>query len=80
MINTEEKTISIFAKRSDKSVLAWTSFIAIAGALFVIFLGGDSIWSMWIPLCFITIPPIHYLSREVIRLRAKLEDLENRLG
>ncbi len=38
--------------------------------------GGVSIfWGMWIPLCFMTIPPIHYLCRRVNALEERLVKL-----
>ncbi len=80
MKNVSDLTLSGMAKRSDAVVLAITMSFAMVGALFAITLGGHSIWGMWIPLCFITIPPIHYLCREVLHLRRKIEDLEKRLG
>ena len=75
-----ETTLAGMARRSDIVVMGITVFFAMGGALLAIFLGGQSIWGTWIPLCFITIPPIHYLCREVLGLRRKIEDLEKRLS
>ena len=75
-----EMTLAGMAKRSDIVVLGITLLFAMAGALLAIFLGGQSMWGTWIPLCFITIPPIHYLCKEVLRLRRKIEELEKRLS
>jgi hypothetical protein len=80
MNNWSDKTISGMAKRSDVVVLGVTILLAMMGALLVVFLGGQGIWGTWIPLCFITIPPIHYLCREVVSLRRKMEELEKRIG
>ena len=80
MDNWSEMTLAGMAKRSDIVVLGITLFFAMMGALLVIFLGSQSIWGPWIPLGFITIPPIHYLCREVLRLRRKIEELEKRIG
>ena len=73
-------TIAAMAKRSNFAVYGMTSFLAMAGSLLVICLGGQAIWGVWIPFCSITIPPIHYLCREVVTLRRKLEEIEKRLG
>lgn len=80
MNNWSEKTIVLMAKRSDFVVLGITVFFAMTGAILVGFLGGQSIWGTWIPFCFLTIPPIHYLCREVIRMHRKIDELEKRLG
>ena len=43
--------------------------------------GGIAIfWGIWIPLCFITIPPIHYLCRSVQELQIRIETLESQTG
>lgn len=34
------------------------------------------LWGIWIPLCFITIPPIHYLCRHVRKLQDRIDMLE----
>lgn len=38
--------------------------------------GIPTLWGMWIPLCFLTIPPIHYLCRTVRRLEQRIAELE----
>jgi hypothetical protein len=73
-----EKTIQTFGHRSNAVVLAIAIFFALAGSSLVIFLGGSAIWAILIPLCFITIPPIHYLCREILNLRKRVEDLEKK--
>jgi hypothetical protein len=80
MKNWSEMTLAVMAKRSDFVVLGITVFVAMVGSLLAIVLGGQTMWGTWVPLCFITIPPIHYLCREVLRLRRKMEELEKRLG
>lgn len=80
MRDWSEVTLAVMGRRSDSFVQGITLFFAMAGALMALCLGGQNIWGMWIPLCFITIPPIHSLCREVLRLRRKIEDLEKRLG
>jgi hypothetical protein len=77
--DVDKKTFAGFAQRSDVAVFTIALFFALAGGLAII--SGDSLlWGMWIPLCFITIPPIHYLCREVVSLRQKIEQLEKKSG
>lgn len=85
------ETIEAFAKRNDKSIARMTIAFAIGGALadigahtmsaFFTNGGGFSmLWGMWIPLCFITIPPIHYLCRYVQGLQKRIEALESQMS
>jgi hypothetical protein len=67
-----KKTVAEMAKRSNIGVVAITLFFALAGGLPVIFLGGQSM-GMWISLCFITIPPVHFLCRDLVRVRRKVD-------
>jgi hypothetical protein len=48
-------------------------------ATFISGAGISMLWGMWIPLCFITIPPIHYLCRRVQTLQKRMEALESKL-
>jgi len=44
---------------------------------------GDALaglWALWIPLCFITIPPIHDLCRQVTALQKRVAALEAQVG
>ena len=60
---------------------AWNHvFLCDAGIAIGYLLGWTSDLGGWIPLCFFMIPPIHYLCREVVTLRRKLEEIEKRLG
>lgn len=77
MKTDSELTIETFARRSSGLVLAFTSFIAMAPTL--ISGGGSAISCTWIPFCFITIPTIHRLCQESMRLRQRVSDLENKL-
>lgn len=85
--SVENLTIEVFAKRSNTEVTGWTLFLAMAGAMADILShalsgirGGNPqfpmLWGLWIPLCFITIPPIHYLCRHVRKLESRLAELE----
>ena len=86
-----EELIEGFAKRDDSTVSRVTMAFALGGAAMDIgahtisafFMNGGGVsmlWGMWIPLCFITIPPIHYLCRYVINLQSRIESLESQLG
>jgi hypothetical protein len=86
--DSAHETIDLFSKRSDSTVTRITMAFALGGALMdigaralsVMFMNGAGIsmlWGMWIPLCFITIPPIHYLCRHVQILKKRIEVLES---
>lgn len=90
MNDADQQTIDAFAKRSDQSVSTIAFAFAMGGALMdigahtisALFMKGTSvsmIWGMWIPLCFITIPPIHYLCRHVKNLQKRIDVLESHL-
>jgi hypothetical protein len=89
--NPAEETIALFANRSDRTVTRLTMAFALGGAIMdiiahtisALLANGSSIsmlWGMWIPLCFITIPPIHYLCRRVQDLQTRLTLLESQLA
>lgn len=91
MKNVAQGTIDTFAKRTDKTVASITMAFAVGGALMEIgahalsalFFRGSGVsllWGMWIPLCFITIPPIHYLCRNVKNLQKRIDALESQMG
>ncbi len=85
--SVDNLTIEVFAKRSNTEVIRWTLFLAMAGAMADILShalsgirGGNPqfpmLWGLWVPLCFFTIPPIHYLCRHVRKLESRLAELE----
>jgi len=87
----DQETIDGFAKRSDKTVTTIAMAFALGGALMdigahtisALFMKGSGVsmlWGMWIPLCFITIPPIHYLCRHVKNLQKRIDALESQMG
>jgi len=87
----DQETVDVFAQRSDQQVMKIAMGFALGGALLDIgahlisslFLSGGGVsmlWGMWIPLCFITIPPIHYLCRQVRNLQHRIDALEARIG
>ena len=61
-------------------VMLITVLFAVAGALLAIFMDGKGIWGMWIPLCFITIPPIHYLCGKIQELTSRLDEMEETIS
>ena len=90
MKDPDRETIEVFANRSDRTVMRIAGAFAIGGALMDIGAhtissilmksGGFSmLWGMWIPLCFVTIPPIHYLCRHVQNLHKRIDALETQL-
>ena len=87
MKTSDQETIDGLANRDDRAVIRITMGFAVVGALFDIgahtisafFLKGGGVsmlWGIWIPLCFITIPPIHYLCRHVRKLQERIDALE----
>lgn len=80
-------TIQGFANRSDQAVTRMTLAFATGGAFMEILACTISaftksnipaFWGMWIPFCFVTIPPIHYLCRRVQSLEQRIEELERK--
>jgi len=91
MKNPADETIRLFATRDDGAVGRMTMAFAVGGALLDIgahtisamFTNGggiSGIWGLWIPLCFVTIPPIHHLCRRVQELQRRLDALESQVG
>jgi len=89
MKQPDVETIDTFSKRSDRTVIWITMAFALGGAamdigahlissMFMTNGGVSMLWGMWIPLCFLTIPPIHYLCRWVRILQERIEELERR--
>lgn len=77
----------MFAERSNGRVMMITIIFASLGALLEIganllanvmkLSGGFPVlWGIWIPLCFLVIPPVHYLCRHVRRLEERIRELE----
>lgn len=86
MKQPDRETIDTFAKRSDRTVIWIAAAFAVGGAIMdigahtisAIFMNGGGVsmlWGMWIPLCFMTIPPIHYLCRRVRELEDRIDAL-----
>ncbi|MEX0727970.1 MAG: hypothetical protein WEB58_19400 [Planctomycetaceae bacterium] len=81
MKHPDTETIDLFARRSDRTVFWIAMSFALGGALldlgaaFMKESGVAMLWGMWIPLCFMTIPPIHYLCRCVRELEDRIDAL-----
>jgi hypothetical protein len=87
----DQEMIDGFAKRSDKTVTTIAMAFALGGAIMdigahtisALFMKGSGVsilWGIWIPFCFITIPPIHYLCRHVKNLQKRIDALESQIG
>ena len=55
-----------------------TMIYALVGSFMPMFLGVYGGLGL-IPLCFMVIPAVHFLSRELLRQRQRIADLEKRL-
>ncbi len=76
------QSITLLANRSDRTVFLIASGFAVVGATLDIvsafFIRGGSIsmlWPIWILLCFMIIPPVHYLCRRIRLLEDRLDVL-----
>ncbi|MFA6545306.1 MAG: hypothetical protein WCS99_12890 [Limisphaerales bacterium] len=74
-----EQTIRVFGKRSSLMVFSIASWFALLGAAASLFTGLPLLWAAWIPLCFLVIPPLHFLCREFLRLQERVRELEKKL-
>lgn len=74
--------IEYFAKRSNRAVLFITVMFSLSPVIWKLLLGHSSarlsegLSVLWIPLCFLTIPVIHHLCREVVALQTRVSHLE----
>jgi len=75
-------SVEYFAKRSNRTVLFITFFFALLPVIWKSFLGqspdrlSEGLSVFWVPLCFLVIPIIHHLCREVVALQARVSRLE----
>ncbi len=77
-----EETIQGLGRRSSRTVLGIATFFAVLGGGTSIaspFTGVPLIWAAWIPLCFLVIPTLHFLCRELLRLQERVSELEKKL-
>jgi hypothetical protein len=88
--NPDAETIRLYSLRNDTAVMRMTMWFAMGGAaadliggmlasIFPHAGGFRMLWGLWIPLCFLVIPAIHYLCRHIQRLEQRLKQLEARL-
>ena len=83
MNDYSEETVRAFGKRSSLMMFSITSLFALFGAassLAGMFSPVPLFGMAWIPLCFLVIPPIHFLCREFMRLQDRVKELERKLA
>jgi hypothetical protein len=76
MNDNSEQTIRVFGKRSSLMVNSLALVFALLGASTCFYKESNLLWAIWIPLCFLVIPPLHYLCREFLRLQDRVRELE----
>ena len=82
MDKPKRSTIDMLASRSNFAVIAITFFFAMMGIaldMMVTFRGSGNpqmFFAVWIPFCFLTIPTIHFMAREIKALQTRVEALE----
>jgi len=82
MNDYSEQSIRGLGRRSSAAVIGIASFFAMIGgaaSLAGMFTHVPLIWAAWIPLCFLVIPPVHFLCREFLRLQERVRELEKKL-
>lgn len=82
MDKMKRSTIDVLAGRSNFAVIAITFFFAMMGIaldMMVTFRGSGNpqmFFAVWIPFCFLTIPTIHFMAREIKALQTRVEAIE----
>ena len=85
--DTTEMTVKRFGKLPHIVILLVAFVFAIAPSMLAYYEKPASYSSLsalgpflaiWIPFCFLTIPIIYYLCREILSLRKRVEDLEKK--
>ncbi len=82
MDKMRRSTIDMLASRSNFAVMAITLFFAMMGValdMMVTFRGSGNpqmFFAVWIPFCFLTIPTIHFMAREIKALQKRVEAIE----
>jgi hypothetical protein len=82
MDKMRRSTIDMLASRSNFAVMAITLFFAMMGValdMMVTFRGSGNpqmFFAVWIPFCFLTIPTIHFMAREIRSLQKRVEAIE----
>lgn len=82
MDKMRRSTIDMLASRSNFAVMAITLFFAMTGValdMMVTFRGSGNpqmFFAVWIPFCFLTIPTLHFMAREIRSLQKRVEAIE----
>jgi hypothetical protein len=79
MNDYSEESVQTFGRRSSLFVWCVTGFFALFGGGLALFSRFPLIWAAWIPLCFLLIPPVHFVCREMVRLQQRVKELERKL-
>ena len=74
-----ERTIQWLGSRSSNWIMGVTVAFAMVGSLWPMFLGTGDVPVVWIPMCFMVIPAVHFLGRELLSQRRRIAELEKRL-
>jgi ABC-type glycerol-3-phosphate transport system permease component len=82
MDKMRRSTIDMLASRSNFAVMAITLFFAltvVALDMMVTFRESGNpqmFFAVWIPFCFLTVPTIHFMAREIRSLQKRVEAIE----
>ena len=60
-------------------VFGIATFFGLFGVVASLVPGFSLFWAAWVPLCFLVIPPLHFLCREFLRLQDRVSKLEKML-
>src|SRR2546430_80313 len=80
-----EQTVERYGARSALAVYCGIAFFILLWFLlgllgfYPLALQWFIIWTAFTTLCFLVVPPIHFLCREVIRLQHRVKELEKKL-
>lgn len=85
MNKMRRSTIDVLAGRSNFTVMACTLFFALMGIVLDMMVSRFSplgsgnpqtFFAVWIPFCFLTIPTLHFMAREIKALQKRVEAIE----
>jgi hypothetical protein len=76
MNTTNEKTIDQFPKHSDVGVFLTTLVFVLVGGIITVLWKDRGMFFWLLCLTTTTVPAIHHLRRELVRLRQRVHDLE----
>ena len=72
-VSMKKNQIDRLAARSVWKVYFITFLVALLGSALFSFGFSNLMFAVWVPLCFLVLPTIHYLSREVRELKSRLD-------